>query len=55
MSFDSKRQKAFDNDGLKHFYFTCPECRSIVSDEDIVWLDGEKMCRQCLLIKTEKK
>ena len=44
----TKRQDAFDNDGMQHYYSTCPECRGVVSDENIVFVDGRKRCRECL-------
>ena len=44
----SKREQAFENDGLKHYYSTCPLCRRIVPDEDLVFVDGDKMCRGCM-------
>ena len=36
------------DDGMIHDYQTCPKCKAIVADEDIVRVDGRKMCRQCL-------
>lgn len=36
------------DDGMQHSYSTCPTCRCIVSDENIIWLNGQRMCRNCL-------
>lgn len=36
------------DDGMQHHYSTCPRCRQIASDENIVFVDGVKMCRKCM-------
>lgn len=50
----TKREKAFENDGLLHYYSTCPKCRTVVSDENIVFVDGAKMCRGCMTSQQNK-
>lgn len=42
-------------DGLLHDYVTCPKCGDIVSIENVVRLDGVKMCRGCLKVQQEKR
>lgn len=36
------------DDGLQHVYETCPHCGRVVSTENIVYVDGRKMCREDL-------
>ncbi len=52
--FPTKRDQAFDNDGMQHYYSTCPRCRAVVSDENIVFVDGYKMCRECMKARSVK-
>jgi hypothetical protein len=37
------------NDGLIHEYFNCPKCGRVIASEDLVTLNGQKMCRQTCL------
>lgn len=43
------------DDGMQHDYSTCPRCRRIASSENIVWVDGQRMCRRCLKTLTEQE
>ena len=42
------RDKKPVDDGMQHYYSTCPVCGHIASDENIVRVDGVKICRTCL-------
>lgn len=42
------------DDGMRHTYETCPCCGVVASTEDIVSLDGQKMCRGCLKRESAK-
>ena len=42
------RRNERDDDGMQHHYETCPRCNEVTSTENMVWLDGRKMCRNCL-------
>lgn len=43
------------DDGMQHSYSTCPRCRCINSDENIVTVDGQTMCRRCMKALAEKQ
>lgn len=46
--------RKFSDDGMQHHYSTCPRCRCIVSNENLVEVDGKAMCRQCLKELSDK-